>query len=263
MRVTRSREVLNLPVNQIVPNPNQPREHFNEEELFELSQSIHEYGVLQPISVRQIGEQYELVMGERRLRASKLAGKETIPAIILASEIGESAVMALVENLQRVDLNFVEEAQGYQRLMRDHGFSQKEIAQRIGKNQSTVSNKVRILSLSPAVQDVLVQHNLTERHARALLKLDDSELQLKVLKQVVANELNVKKTEKLVETYLSLRQEKKKRKIRGMASMKIYVNTIKQAYQAILDSGLNADFSEKDQGDFIEVTVKIPKENVK
>ncbi len=260
MAVKRKHEIVQVKIEDVVPNPNQPRAIFEDHSLEELCASIREYGVLQPISVRQRGLQFELVMGERRLRASKLAGKRTIPAIVLESTVGDSAVMALVENLQRVDLNFVEEAQGYQRLIDSHGFTQKEISLKIGKNQSTISNKVRLLSLPQTVQDILVQHALTERHGRALLKLTDEKMQMDVLQQVIDHELNVKKTEKLIETYLQLKEEKPKRKFRGMANVKIYVNTIKQAYQAILDSGQEAVFNEKDCGDFVEVTVRIPKE---
>ncbi len=255
----RSNEIVEIAIENIAANPEQPRQIFDDEGIKELAESIKAFGVLQPVSVRQLSEGYELVMGERRLRASELAGLTTIPAIVMQSSQSDSALMAIIENLQRVDLNFVEEAEGFRRLIENHEMSQKEVAIRVGKNQSTVSNKLRILKLSPKVRDTLVASGLSERHARALLKLEDTAVQEKVLSQVIKHDLNVKKTEALVETYLDLSKEKKRKNIRGVFNYKIYVNTLKQAYQAIKDTGLNAEFTHKDNGDHIEVVVKIPK----
>jgi len=258
--VKRSNEIIEIPIELVVANPDQPRLVFSEEGIQELSDSIKQFGVLQPISVRKVDEKYELIMGERRLRASKMAGLERVPAIIIESDSTASAFMALIENLQRVDLNFVEEAEGFRRLIENHGLSQKDVAARVGKNQSTISNKLRILKLSESVKDKLIRSGLSERHARALLKLEDSELQEKVLGQIVKNELTVKKTEELVQTYLELNAPKKKKNIRGVFNYRIYINTLKQAYQAIKDTGLNAEFDHQDKGDYIEVVVRIPKE---
>ncbi len=256
----RSNEILDIPIEKIIANPEQPRQIFDEEGIKELSDSIMAFGVLQPITVRAIDDYYELVMGERRLRASEMAGLKMIPAMIMQSSQVDSALMAIVENLQRVDLNFVEEAEGIRRLVEVHGMSQKDVAKRVGKNQSTVSNKLRILKLSPKVRDEMVVAGLSERHARAFLKLEDPILQEKVLNQVIKNDLNVKKTEEIIETYLELSTPKKKKNIRGVFNYKIYINTLKQAYQAIKDTGLNAEFNHKDNGDHIEVIVRIPKE---
>ena len=184
----------------IRPNPYQPRKQFNKQALDELCESIKQYGVLQPINVRQItATSYELVAGERRLRAAKMAGLTEIPAIVINVDDNNSAVMALIENLQREDLNYMEEAEGYNNLITEHGFTQEELAQKIGKSQSTIANKIRLLKLPPLVKKILFDNNLTERHARALLKLHDEQLQLKVLKIVCERGLNVKKTEELVE----------------------------------------------------------------
>lgn len=256
----RSNEILDIPIEKIIANPEQPRQIFDEDGIKELSDSIMAFGVLQPITVRAIDDHYELVMGERRLRASEMAGLEMIPAMIMQSSQVDSALMAIVENLQRVDLNFVEEAEGIRRLVEVHGMSQKDVAKRVGKNQSTVSNKLRILKLSPKVRDEMVLAGLSERHARAFLKLEDAALQEKVLEQVIKNDLNVKKTEAIIETYLELNVPKKKKNIRGVFNYKIYINTLKQAYQAIKDTGLNAEFDHRDNGDHIEVIVKIPKD---
>lgn len=249
-------------IDLIDANPFQPRKIFSEEGIKELSDSIREIGLIQPISVRSKDDgRYELIAGERRLRACKLAEISEVPSLIVQMEDTKSAVVALVENLQREDLNFIEEAEGYQHLIQDHGFSQKEIAEQIGKNQSTVSNKLRILKLPPIAKDLLVQHKLTERHARALLKVEDDELKIKALKQIVKNDLTVKKTEQLIESYKTLQREEKRKSQRVFSRInyKIYVNTIKQAYQAILDTGFNAEYKEREKDDYIEVVVRIPK----
>lgn len=256
----RSNEIIEIPIEDIVANPDQPRQIFDEEGIQELSESIKAFGVLQPISVRQVENKYELIMGERRLRASSTAGLKSVPAIVIDSSTTASAFMALIENLQRVDLNFVEEAEGFRRLIEEHDMSQKDVAARVGKNQSTISNKLRILKLSPKVRDKIVHSGLSERHARALLKLEDETLHEKVIDQVIKNELTVKKTEELVQTYLTLNEPTKKKKIRGVFNYKIYINTLKQAYQAIKDTGLNAEFDQSDKGDHIEVVVRIPKD---
>lgn len=251
-----------LEIDLIDANPFQPRKAFSDDGIRELSDSIREIGLIQPISVRSKEDgRYELIAGERRLRACKLAEIAEVPSIIVKMEDMESAVVALVENLQREDLNFIEEAEGYQRLIDDHGFSQKDIAQQIGKNQSTVSNKLRILKLPPVAKDLLVQNQLTERHARALLKVESDELKIKAIKQVIKNDLNVKKTEQLIETYNVLQKEEKRKsqRIFSKINYKIYVNTIKQAYQAILDTGFNAEYKEREKDDYIEVVVRIPK----
>lgn len=201
----RSNEIIEIPIKNVVANPDQPRQVFDQEGIQELSDSIKAFGVLQPISVRKVDDKFELIMGERRLRASTLAGLESVPAIVIDSDSTASAFMALIENLQRVDLNFIEEAEGFKRLIEQHEMSQKDVAARVGKNQSTISNKLRILKLSEKVRDKIIRSGLSERHARALLKLEDSELQeKKVLEQVIKNELTVKKTEELVQTYIEI-----------------------------------------------------------
>ncbi len=252
-----------LSIELIDANPFQPRKTFCDDGLLELADSINEIGLIQPISVRKKSDgRYELIAGERRLRACKIAEISNVPSIIIQMNDNESAVVALVENLQREDLNFIEEAEGYLRLVEDHGFSQKEIAQQIGKNQSTVSNKLRILKLPPIAKDLILQNNLTERHARALLKVEDDDLKVKAIKQVIKNDLNVKKTEALIESYMALQKDQKRKSQRVFSKMnyKIYVNTIKQAYQAIVDTGLNVQYKEKDNDDYIEVVVRIPKQ---
>lgn len=256
--------IVNIPVSSVAPNPYQPRKEFNNSALDELSNSIKAYGVLQPINVRKIGENgYELISGERRLRASKLAGVQYIPAIVVEVIEQDSAVIALIENLQREDLNFMEEAEGYFNLINDHGMTQDELAKKIGKKQSTIANKLRLLKLPTEVKKSILEHGLTERHARALLKLPEEALQLKALKAVIKRSLNVKKTEELVEKMLdeiALTSEKgSERRIRGKFNYNIYINTIKNTYKEILKTGCKIEFDQADKGEFIEISLKIPK----
>lgn len=257
-------EVKYIPISVIKPNPYQPRKDFNQRSLEELSQSIKSYGVIQPISVRQIKEDsYELIAGERRLRASELAELHEIPAIIVDYRDKESAIIALMENLQREDLNFIEEAEGYNNLIEDHGFTQQEIAEKMGKNQSTVANKLRLLKLPDDIKKDLLEYNLTERHGRSLLKLADDDLKRKILEKVIKNELNVNKTEALVNDILDDLTKKEdneiKQNIKSIINIRIYLNTIKKAFSAIKDTGIKAEYKEVDKGDHVEVIVKIPK----
>lgn len=261
---TISENVKYIPVDNIKPNPYQPRKHFSKRSLEELSQSIKAYGIIQPLSVRQIsGESYELVAGERRLRASKLVGLKEVPVIVISMRDQDSAALALIENLQREDLNFLEEAEGYYNLINDHGFTQQELAEKIGKSQSTVANKLRILKLPNDIKKLLVENNLTERHGRALLKLPDEETQKEVLEKVIKTERTVKQTEELISDMLTAMTKEddpeNRQSIKSLINFRIYINTLKNAYNAIKESGVEAEYEQKDMGDFIQVSVKIPK----
>lgn len=193
-------EIEYVAIDQIRPNPYQPRKNFNKTALMELAESIRAYGVLQPINVRkQSNGFYELVAGERRLRAAQIAGLKCIPCIPVVLNDNDSAVIALIENLQREDLNFIEEAEGYSSLICEHGLTQENLARKIGKSQSAVANKIRLLRLSPMVRKIILDNNLTERHARSLLKIEDEQMQLRILREVCDHALNVKRTEDLVE----------------------------------------------------------------
>lgn len=249
----------------IKPNPYQPRKKFDKKSLEELSQSIKSYGVIQPISVREMkSDSYELIAGERRLRATELAGLDTIPAIVMDYNDRDSAFLALIENLQRDDLNFIEEAEGYQNLLIDHDFTQQDIANKIGKSQSTIANKLRLLKLPDDLRRALLDNNLTERHGRALLKLSDDDLKREVMVRVIKRELNVSKTEALVKSILddltSEREEQSLQSIKSMINVKIYLNTLKNAYKAIKETGVDAEYKEVDKGAYVEVMVKIPKQ---
>lgn len=259
-----NKAIINIPIDEIAPNPYQPRKEFSGSSLEELAASIKEYGVLQPVNVRKIGAGgYELVSGERRLRASKLAGMGVIPAVIIEVVEQDSAVIALIENLQREDLNFMEEAEGYHNLINDHGMTQEELAKKVGKKQSTIANKLRLLKLNSKIKKRVLENELTERHARALLKLPEEVLQEKALDSIIKRALNVKKTEDMVEKMLDevavASEPPKKNRIKGKMNYNIYVNTLKNTCKELLKTGCRVEYDQVDKGPFIELTVRIPK----
>jgi ParB family transcriptional regulator, chromosome partitioning protein len=243
----------------ISANIYQPRKSFNEDSIEELAESIKTYGIIQPVSVRKIGNRFELVAGERRLRAAKSAGIKEVPAIIIDITDKDSAAIALLENIQREDLNFLEEAEAYQNLIAEHGYTQEELSKIIGKKQSTIANKIRILKLDEDIRDSLIDNKLTERHGRVLLKLPNKNSQVKILNIILKNGYNVAKSEELVEKEL-LKYEgkvtKKEKKIKSKISPRIYINTIKQVFDKF---GVDAKFKSKELDDCIQVTIMIPK----
>ena len=256
-------EIINISIDKVMPNIYQPRKYFDEDAIEELSESIKQHGIIQPLTVRKMGESFELVAGERRLRAAKLINLETVPCNIVDITDSESAEIALLENLQREDLNYIEEAEAYYNLINDHNFTQDELAKRMGKKQSTIANKLRLLKLSSEVRSLCLQNNLTERHARALLIIHEEDLQLKIIKAIIKDGLNVKKTEELINRELlkiSGKQlnNKSKKNIKATFPAKLYVNTIKHVLQKF---NIPAEYNYKDEEEFIEVTVKIPKNN--
>ena len=255
-------DVSYVPIDKIFANPSQPRKYFKDDTLEELCGSIKEYGVLQPILLRDDGKGYTIIAGERRFKAAKLAGLDKIPAIIKKMENKEVALIALVENVQREDLNFLEEARGYKKLMEDFGLTQTEIAEKMNKKQSTISNKIRLLTLPDDIQESILENKLTERHARALLKLSDEEDRKQVIARVVDNGLNVKQTEKLIEELQQKKEEalRKKNKI-NYISYKIYLNTLRKAFNQIKEMEKNAIFVQEDKGDFLEVKIVLPKKD--
>ncbi len=258
-------KIENIAVELVRPNPYQPRKVFSDAALQELANSILEHGLMQPITVRMIDNFYELVAGERRLKASKLAGLKTIPAIIIEVTTKDSAVLALIENLQRQNLNFLEESQAYYNIMQDHGYTQQELANTLGKSQSTIANKLRVLKLSPKVQKLLVENNLTERHARALLKLPSEAYQIKALEKVIKQELNVKRTEQIIEQMLvditkeDIIKHKSNQKVKTyIRDMRLVTNTITEAVNLIQKAGIDAKYTMKEHADSYEIRIKIP-----
>ena len=251
----------NIPIDLIRPNPYQPRRYFSQSAIQELSNSIKAVGLIQPITVRNAGDHYELRAGERRLRACKLAGFTTIKAVIQNMYDRDSAIVAMIENLQRENLNFFEEAEGYLALIREHGLTQEELAKKLAKNQSTVANKLRILKLPASVKKALVSSGLTERHARALLRLHNEQAQLKLLDQIIKGALSVKETEDLVERELNrlYGEEKDEPVIRMRGGYKIYINTIKKTVKKLESMGTRATVRTEDNGDHISINILVPK----
>ena len=249
-----------IPVDSIIVNSDQPRKIFQDEDLEELCSSIKEFGVIQPIIVKKVGGKYLLIAGERRLRATIMAGLDKIPATIRDADERDSALIALVENVQREDLNYIEEAMAYKSLMDDYGLTQSEIAKKVGKKQSTISNKIRLLSLPEEIRHALTENKLTERHARALLKIADNNQRKQILKRIIGHNLNVKQSEKLIQDFLTkAEEERRKREKLSFINYRIYINTIKKAFNTIQEVEDGAKYFQEDKGDHLEVRIIIPK----
>ena len=254
-------QVLLIPSDSIYPNPNQPRKVFDQSELVNLAISIRMNGILQPITVREIENGYELVSGERRLRASKLAGLLNVPCIVVEVNSLKSAVFALIENLQRQNLGYFEEAQAINKLMKDFSLSQDEAARRLGKAPSTVSNKLRLLGLPEEARNLLSENGLSERHARALLRLQEEDI-MEVLKKVIDRKLNVTQTEKLVDEYVSRGKAPKRQTKIMFSDVKIFLNTINNALDTMQKAGIKAQFRREDKEDSYIYFIEIPKRSV-
>lgn len=254
-----SEDVKAIPLDQIVPSPYQPRTVFDDERIDELCQTIKTHGVIQPIVVRYRNEQYEIIAGERRYRAVQKLGMSTIPAIVREFNDSQAASIALIENLQREGLTAIEEAAAYQRLMELHGLTQESLAQRIGKSQSTIANKIRLLNLSEPVKQAMQERKITERHARALLAVHDEALQAKVLKEIIDKELNVKQTEARIALLVKAKEPRKSRRISFSKDVRLAVNTIRQSVDMIAGSGLKVETNEQMHEDYYEFVIRIPK----
>ena len=241
------------------PNPNQPRKRFSPDGLEELAASIREHGVLQPLTVRKVDGSFELVSGERRLRAARMAGLSEVPCIVIDVDGVCSSLLALVENLQRRDLDFLEEAMALDRLIHTYDLSQEEAARRIGKSQSAVANKLRLLKLSPRLLDRLRQNGLTERHARALLRLETEEQQWEVLEYVIDHHLTVAQTEAYIEARLTPPPPRKKKPTFILKDVRLFLNTVTKGLSMRKDAGVTAEYGRQETEDAILLTIKIPK----
>ena len=246
--------VVFLPAQSIQPNPAQPRKVFAPGALDELAESIRQHGILQPLSVRRRDNVYELISGERRLRAAQLAGVTDIPCILMRMDDLESGMAALVENLQRQDLDFIEEAQGIRCLLDRFDMSQEQAARLLGKSQSSVANKLRLLRHSPAVLEALRSAGLTERHARALLRLPDEAAVLAAIQEIVRQNMSVARTERYIESLLSTTTAKKSR-----TSVGAFLNNLTQNLQKIQLSGIPAVSERRETDSQIVLTITIPK----
>lgn len=255
-------EVKHIKLSDIVPSPYQPRTIFDDERIEELSQTIKTHGVIQPIIVRVRDNKFEIIAGERRYRAACKLNMETIPAIVREFNDSQAASIALIENLQREGLTSIEEATAYQQLMEIHQLTQESLAQRIGKSQSTIANKIRLLQLTQEVKDALMQRKITERHARALLALTDEKLQVSMLHEIIEKELNVRQTEMRIQALKEPKPKERSRRVSFTKDVRLAVNTIRQSIHMVRTSGMNIETDEQDQGDYYEITIKIPKNKI-
>ena len=262
------RNVSYVPVEEIVPGPLQPRQHFSREGLEELRDSIAQHGVLQPLTVRQKGERFELIAGERRLRAAKMAGLYEVPCIVMDVDMEKSGVIALIENIQRRDLDFIEEAEGIYQLIRLFGLSQEQVARRIGKSQSAVANKLRLLRLPEDVLERLRTEGLSERHARTLLRLEEPERQRQALDFIIDQRMNVAAAEEYVEKLCAPgkapgeqvpRPEGKRRGVFVMKDLRVFMNTLDRSIDLMRSGGIDAGVSREETDSELILTVRIPK----
>lgn len=256
---TGQEEVRQIPIGEIDTSPFQPRTVFDDERIDELCQTIKTHGVIQPIVVRIRNNRYEIIAGERRWRAVTKLGYDTIPAIVREFNDSQTASIALIENLQREGLTAVEEAVAYQKLIELHQLTQESLAQRLGKSQSTIANKLRLLMLPETIKIALMERKITERHARALLSLDTEELQLKILEEILAKDLNVKQTEVRIAFLKEAAKSKKARRISFTKDVRLALNTIRQSIEMVSGSGLQIKTNEKDHEDHYEIVIQIPK----
>ena len=261
--------VLWLEPDQIQPAQMQPRTEFPEAELEELAQSVGEYGVLNPLTVRRRGGAFELIAGERRLRAARLAGLTEVPCIVLEVDLEQASLIALVENLQRRDLDFVEQARGIAQLIRMFGLRQEECARRLGKSQSAIANKLRLLRLPEDVLMGLRNASLTERHGRALLRLESPELQRAALAQFIAQDMNVAAAEAFVEDMLTQPEpapdapEPERQRTFILKDVRVFLNSLTRNLELMKQGGIDADMERRETEDALILTISIPKAQAK
>jgi ParB family chromosome partitioning protein len=253
-----------IPIDLVDPNPYQPRTHFDPAGLEELAASIKEQGVLQPVIAAPVGERFQLIAGERRFRASQMAGLSLIPAVVVEASPSEMAMIALVENLQRRDLNAVEEAEGFKRLCEEFQLTQEELAKRLGKSQAAVANKMRLLKLPSQVRESISREIITERHARALLSLAEEKAQIAALEEVVRRGLTVRETESLVKEMCekaapSVKSGEKagRRVVRVFKDCRLFRNSLVGLVREMEKGGAQVQLEETMEADFYEATVRV------
>ncbi len=253
-------KILSIPQVDILPNPNQPRRRFDYDELEGLAQSIRANGILQPLLVRQLENgRYELIAGERRLRAARLIGLTKVPCIINDISESDSAVFAVIENLQRQNLDYFEEAEALALLISDYRMSQEELCKKLGKAQSTLSNKLRLLKLNEEMRYKISRAGLSERHARALLSLTDEVQRARALSIIIDRHLTVSESESLIEQMLRKNEAPKRQILKGFKDIRIFINTLNNAVDAIRRAGIDADSVKTETDEYVEYIVRIPK----
>ena len=255
-------QVVSLPVGSILPSPHQPRRDFPPGELSELALSISQLGVLQPLTVRRTPGGWELIAGERRLRAAQLAGLTQVPCLPMEADGDTSALLALVENLQRQDLTVWEEAAALRQLIDRHHLSQEEAAQQVGKSQSAVANKLRLLKLPEDVIDTLRARRLTERHARALLRLEGEDVRLAALRHIGEKKLTVAASEEYIELQMQKKQMegKEKKRLYIIKDVRLFLNSVDRGMETIRRAGVDARFDRQESEEEITITIQIPKQ---
>lgn len=249
--------IVNIRLEDIYKNSAQPRKSFDPEKVRALADSIEQNGLLQPLSVRRCDKGYELIAGERRLRALYILGRQTAPCVVVNASACESAILAIIENIQREDLNVFEQAQAIGELITRLGVTQTELAQRLSLSQSAVANKLRLLKLSKQEQHTIIENALTERHARALVRITDDNMRKKALKHIISAKLNVSQTEKYVEKLLTSDKKGKTRLV--FKDLRIFTNTINMAIETMRKSGVKLSATKGETDGFIEYTIRIPK----
>lgn len=258
-RKRHDRKLISISPDKIVPSPFQPRREFDYYELLELSSSIQRNGLIQPMTVRKVGERYELISGERRLRASVMAGLKTVPCVVVKAGDRECSLMCLIENIQRTDLNFFEEAEGIRKLMDEFSLSQTETAEKLAMAQSTLSNKLRLLKLTTDQRNRITAGKLTERHARAIIRLPE-ERRDEVINRCLAQQLSVNDTEEMVNDMLLPPEIGKRPSLKGMVGdFRIFTNSITKMIGSMRKSGVEATSTKNETEEFIEYTITIPK----
>lgn len=254
-------------ISEISRNPNQPRRYFDPEAIATLAESIRQYGVLNPLTVRRTaGGGYELVAGERRLRAARVAGLTDVPCLLINVDGEDSSVIALVENLQRRDLDFFEEANGFKQLIDQFGLTQEEAARKVGKTQSAVANKLRLLRLSQQNMELIRRNNLTERHARALLRLSEEADRINVTNYIIEHELNVSRTEEYIDEFLKAKEKPEplpeqdggRHVVRLFKDVRFFLNTLNRAVGVMVDAGIGATVQQQESDDGLTLTISIP-----
>lgn len=253
-------QIILIPQEDIYPNPNQPRRRFDFDELEGLAQSIRQNGIIQPIAVRINGQgKYELISGERRLRASRLVGITRLPCIIMEADDEKSALFALIENVQRCDLEFFEEACAIEKLITDYGMSREDICKKLGKAPTTISNKLRLLRIPEEIRHRITQENLTERHARALLRLVSFSQMERAISIIAEKRLTVAESEKLITQILNNDSNKRQPPVKLFKDVRIFVNTLNHAVDTMRRAGIEADSAKSETDEYIEYIVRIPK----
>ena len=256
-----SSRVQYIPLHFIRPNPQQPRKNFSREGLIQLADSIRQYGILQPLTVRKCEGYYELVAGERRVRAARMAGLKEVPCLLARVDEKDAGLLALIENLHRRDLNCFEEAEAIAKLIQRYELSQQEAAEKLGKSQSAIANKLRLLRLDKGIQETILQENLTERHARALLRLADGEMQRQAVEEFLRKEMNVAQAEEYVEKLLQTMQTKppRQRTTYVIKDVRLFLNSLRRQLELMNRAGVGADMGRKDTAEAIFLTIRIPK----